>query len=518
MSKPAKIPKPPDESDKRRMLGSDYDPMGSLVELHPEQPKASPSGKTKSQAAAMLALFEAHHGEAFRSLDDKPFFCVTEDGKRQTMTTSNVVKALSRWHFKQTGQAATARSREEVKNHLEALAEAGGPKRQTWLRVAEHDGALYLDLGDETWRAVRIASEGWDVIDRPPVCFVRPGGMLPLPVPVHSGNVAELFDLVNIPNGPDRALALAWLVSTLRPFRPMPLLALHAEQGSAKSTTARMLASLIDPHQAGLRIRPKDEETVMVATQNAWVIAYDNLSTMPPWLSDGLCCLSTGASYTARTRYSDAGETVMRAQRPVLLTSIEDIASRSDLLDRMIVLTLPTIPEARRRTEQEVLAAFDIAHPRILGGLLDAAAHALRTLPGVKPDALPRMADFALWAIAAESGLGLNPGEFLTAYRENRQDAHGQALDACPIVEPIQRFMSDVSEWAGTATELLAELNRSADETARSHPKWPKDCTRLSGQLGRIAPNLRSRGLDVRHSKESSGQRRKLVTLAKVRL
>ena len=516
MSKPAKRPKPPDLNDEKRGQGSKFDPMGGkLVELRPEQPKARPSGKTKSQAAAMLALFEAHHGEAFRSLDDRPLVCLTEGGRRQTMQLPQAVKTLARWQFEKTGQPATVRSREEVRNHLEALAEAG-EKRQTWLRVAEHDGSLYLDLGDESWRAVRITSEGWQVIDCPPVYFVRPGAMLPLPIPVPDGNVAELFELVNIPSGPDRALALAWLLSTLRPSRPMPLLALHAEQGSAKSTTARMLAAMIDPHQAGLRIRPKDEETVMVATQNSWVVAYDNLSTMPPWLSDALCCLSTGASYTARTKYSDAGETVMRAQRPVLLTSIEDIASRSDLLDRMIVLTLPTIPESSRRTEQEVTAAFDIAHPRILGALLDAAAHALRTLPSVRSDALPRMADFAKWAIAAESGLGIAPGEFLRAYRENRQDAHAQALDSCPIVEPLDRCMSDVSEWTGTATDLLAELDRKADDKARSHPKWPQDVTRLSGQLRRIAPNLRSRGLEITHSRASGRSRSRLVTIAKV--
>lgn len=515
MSKPAKIPKPPDESDKRRMQGPDYDPMGAVVELHPKQPKASPSGKPKGQAAAMLALFEAHQGEAFRSLDDKPLFCLTDDGRRQTMQLPKAVKTLALWQYQQTGQPATAHSREEVKNHLEALAEAG-PKRQTWLRVAEYDGALYLDLGDDSWRVVRIASEGWEVIDRPPVYFVRPGGMLPLPVPVRGGSVAELFDLINVPDSDGQALVLGWLVSTLRPSQSKPLLALHSEQGSAKSTTARMLAEVIDPQQAGLRIRPKDEETVMVATQNAWVVAYDNLSAMPPWLSDLLCCLSTGASYTARTKYSDASETVMRAKRPVLLTSIEDIASRSDLLDRMIVLTLPTIPEARRRTEQAVLAAFNIAHPRILGALLDAAAHALRTLPDVKLDALPRMADFAYWAIAAESGLGLSPGAFLTAYRENRQDAHGQALDACPIVEPLDHFMSDVSEWTGTATELLAGLDRKSDDKARSHPKWPKDGPRLSGLLQRIAPNLRSRGLYITQRRESGGQRKRLITIAKV--
>jgi hypothetical protein len=516
MSKPAKIPKPPDENDKKRMQGSDYDPMGELVELHPEQPTARPSGKPKSQAAAMLALFEAHHGEAFRSLDDRPLFCLTEGGRRQTMQLPPAVKALARWHYLQTGQPATARSREEVRNHLEALAEAG-PKRQTWLRVAEHDGALYLDLGDDSWRVVRIASEGWDVIACPPVCFVRPGAMLPLPVPERGGNVAELFELVNIPTGPDRALALAWLVSTLRPSRSFPILALSGEHGSCKSTTARMLAELIDPHQAGLRTRPKDEQTAMVSAQSSWVLAYDNLSTMPAWFSDTLCCLSTGASHTARTLYSDGEESVLRAKRPMILTSIEDIASRSDLLDRTIVLSLPTIPEAARRTEQAVSDAFRAAHPRILGALLDAAAHALRTLPDVVLGHLPRMADFARWAIAAELGLGLREGEFLTSYRDNRQDAHGQALDACPLVEPLERFMSGVSEWTGTATDLLAALEDKTTERQQARPGWPKDGTRLSGQLRRIAPNMRSRGLDITLSRESGGQRKRLIVIAKVR-
>ena len=67
-------------------------------------------------------------------------------------------------------------------------------------------------------------------------------------------------------------------------------------------------------------------------------------------------------------------------------------------------------------------------------------------------------------------GLGLCEGEFLTAYRENRKDAHGQALDACPIVEPLERFMSDKSEWTGTATDLLAALEEKPP--SGSKPPW----------------------------------------------
>lgn len=43
--------------------------------------------------------------------------------------------------------------------------------------------------------------------------------------------------------------------------------------------------------------------------------------------------------------------------------------------------------------------------PRILGVLLDAVSYGLRTVGHVQLDALPRMADFALWITACEPAL-----------------------------------------------------------------------------------------------------------------
>jgi hypothetical protein len=76
--------------------------------------------------------------------------------------------------------------------------------------------------------------------------------------------------------------------------------------------------------------------------------------------------------------------------------------------------------------------------------------------------------------------------------------------------------MSDKSEWTGTAKDLRAELDRKVDDITRSRPGWPKDETRLSGLLRRIAPNLRDRGLDIKQSRESGGHRKRIITIAKV--
>jgi len=74
-----------------------------------------------------------------------------------------------------------------------------------------------------------------------------------------------------------------------------------------------------------------------------------------------------------------------------------------------------TIPEDRRRPEAELYAAFEKVRPFILGALLNGVATALRQLPNVKLSSLPRMADFALWATAAETAFGWDRGAFLAA-------------------------------------------------------------------------------------------------------
>ncbi len=229
--------------------------------------------------------------------------------------------------------------------------------------------------------------------------------MLPLPTPEPGGSIDELRSFLNEDDDTWR-LIVAWLVAMLRPRGPYPALALFAEQGSGKSTTGRLLRELIDPNAAPLRAEPHDGRDLMIAANNSWCLAYENLSHVPPWLSDAFCRLSTGGGFATRELYTDQDEVIFDSQRPVLLTSIEEVATRSDLLDRCLVIWMGAIRDEERRSEDEMYAAFEQVRPRILGALLDAVATALRELPNVKLPGLPRMADFALWVTAAETALG----------------------------------------------------------------------------------------------------------------
>src|SRR5262249_55971308 len=154
-------------------------------------------------------------------------------------------------------------------------------------------------------------------------------------------------------------------------------------------------------------------------------------------------------------------------QRPSILTGIEEVATRSDLLDRSLTIVLPAIPTAQRQTEASFLAAFGEARPAIFGAVLDGVAAALRNESMVELPSLPRMADFAVWVEAAASGLGWAPGDFLCAYEGNRAAASDIALDALPVGPVLREFMAGRAGWRGTATELLKELEGLAGETVK---------------------------------------------------
>jgi len=419
-------------------------------------------------------------------------------------------KAFRRWlarkFFLKHGKAPGSQALQDALNVVEGQAAFAGQERPVFVRVAGHDGRLYLDLANPAWQAVEIDADGWRVVESEacPVRFRRAKAMMPLPTPTAGGDIGELRWFVNV-DADGWPLLLGWLAAALNPSGPYPVLALHGEQGSAKTCTGLAVQRIIDPNAGGLRSEPREPRDLMIAAANCWVVAYDNLSHIEPWLSDALCRLATGGGFATRTLYSDDEETIFYAKRPIILTGIEELATRSDLLDRCVIVQLPRIPDERRITEADFLRAFDAAAPGILGAVLDAVSAAVRNLPTTRIERLPRMADFALWATAAESGLGLRPGEFLAAYAENRQAANETALESSPVAKHILT-LADAGGWAGTPSELHAKLETLATDQEKHAKSWPKTARPLSGILKRLAPNLRAAGAEVEFRHEGWGK------------
>jgi hypothetical protein len=447
-----------------------------------------------SQATLLVDLAEGV--ELFRTAEHEAYVRIAVDEHREIWRLNAIPfrRWLQRRFYEDAGNAPSAQAVQDALGVLEGRALFAGAEHDIHLRVAEHDGAVYIDLGDREWRAIRVTAAGWTVMTDPPVKFRRARGMLALPEPLRGGDLQELRRFVNVADD-EWPLLAAWLVAALQPRGPYPVLDLNGEQGTAKSTTARVLRLMLDPNEASLRAEPRQEHDLMIAAKNGWLVAFDNLSRLTPWMSDALCRLATGGGFAARALYSDDDEVLFDAQRPVLLTGIEDVVTRGDLLDRTLVLCLPRIHDDRRRDEASFWPSFEAARPRIFGALLDALSVALARLPETHLERLPRMADFARIATAAEPALGLSPGAFMAVYESKRAETHELALEASPIASALRELASGGFE--GTATHLHARLEELVDESARRRKGWPADPTRLSSELTRLAPNLRATGVEI---------------------
>jgi len=279
-------------------------------------------------------------------------------------------KSFRRWlagiFYKQEGKPPGGQAVADALAVIEARAQYEGAVRPVHVRVAGDDRAIYLDLANATWQAIEITAVGWRVVSDPPVRFRRARGMLPLPLPLRGGPLAELRDFVNIGGEDQWSLLMAWLVAALRPTGPYPVLALLGEQGTSKSTTQEVFRALVDPNVAPLRAEPRDIRDVMIAASNGWFVALDNLSDIAPWLSDTLCRLSTGGGFSTRELYSDDDERIFVATRPVMVNGIDAVISRADLLDRALIVDLPRIPAKQRRQRQAFWHDFESARPSIL--------------------------------------------------------------------------------------------------------------------------------------------------------
>jgi hypothetical protein len=446
-------------------------------------------------SSADVLLNIATAARLFHASDGTGFADLLIDGHRETWPLRG--KRFGAWlrqqYYERTWDAPSPAALNAALNALEAQAQFDGPQRKVSLRLAEQDGLIYLDLADEFWRCVEIGANGWRIAEDPPVRFRRSAGMQPLPLPLRGGSIEALAPFLNLASENDFMLVVAWLLGALRAGGPYPVLAIAGEQGSAKTLLSKLLRALIDPSVAPVRALPRDERELFIAASNGHVLAFDNLSGLPPWLSDALCRLTSGGAFSTRRLFTDQDEILFAAARPVILNGIEDIITRPDLADRAILLTLAPIAEWQRRPEHALWQEFELARPHILGALLDAAAHGLHMLPRVRLKRLPRMADFALWATACESAFR-PAGTLETAYSNNRRAAIENIIDADPVAALVREIMADRAQWTGSASDLLqVGTNRSG---------WPNTPRTLAGRLRRAQSFLRTLGIEIAFGRE----------------
>ncbi len=464
-------------------------------------------GRGPTQADILIEL--AQTAELFHAPDGTGFADLDINGHRETwpIRAKGFRRWLARRFFEATQGAPSSEALQSALNVIEAKAHFDAPERMVHVRVGGLDDKLYLDLGDEAWRAVEIDAAGWRVIDNPPVRFRRASGMQPLAIPAPGGSVAALRSFLNVQSDADFVLVVAWALACLRNRGPYPVIVLSGEQGSAKSTFSSILRALLDPNTAPLArpaargprpLHRRQQRPCAGLRQRVGPAGVDFRHALPSCHRRRL----RGAPALYRpgrgaVRRRPAGDPERHrghrhAARPRRPRGVPDAGAD---------------PRGAPPAEAELWAAFEAERPRILGVLLDAVVEGLKRLPDTHLPRLPRMADFALWATACETALW-PAGTFWAAYCGNRDEAVEGVIEADPIAAAVRALMAARTEWTGTASELLGALAEQAGERVAKAKTWPDSPRALAGRLRRAATFLRKIGIEIGFDREGRARTR----------
>jgi len=396
---------------------------------------------------------------------------------------------LAAEYYDLVGRAANGSALSEALTTLEGMA-LRSQQVDIHLRVARHEGYLFIDLGTVIGEFIEVDAQGWRIVSNAPVHFRRSRLTGELPVPIVGGSLEELWDIINVKESL-RPLILAALVTGLFPDVPRPILAVTGEHGTGKTTAAKVLVSLIDPGPVPLLGAPKDLREWPVMLHNSYTVGLDNVSFISHEFSDALCRAVTGDGLVKRELYSDLEVIPMSFQRMMVLNGISFAELRGDLADRIVMCEVERIDPSRIKTEEEHGRLWRQAHPRILGALLTLTSQVMAKLPEIRLVATPRMADYSRILAAVDSILGTTGFATYELIRGNRaSDAASADVVATEILACIE------VSFDGTSKELMDRLDRDLYGPRRQRD-WPSSPARMTNHLKRIAPVLRMAGWHI---------------------
>jgi len=473
--------------------------------------------KAEQPGQAQRLLEFSKNCELFRTPDGDCYATIPVNGHREVwaIESSDFRNWLTGQYYRFSRKAPEERVLKQAVSTLVARAQFDGKTAPVFLRIGSAGGKVYLDLVNDAWEVVEIGPDGWRILTESPVYFRRSKKMKALPRPEKGSGPADielLRPFFNVESGEDFKLLIAFVINCFNPAGPYLVLVLYGEQGSSKSTTVKTLRCLVDPNEAPLRKEPRQSDDLMVSAIHNWVVAIDNMSHLPEWLSDDFCRLANGAGLSKRKHYSNDEEIVLDAKRPIILNGISEFVARGDLASRAIMLNLPAISGEKRRREVEYWSEFEKVYPRVLGRILSAVSAALRNEKAVRLDTQLRMADAWHWVTASEDAFGWDRGSMVAAFKDNLEAANETVLNS----SLIYTYIRDLAElnWSGSASDLLSKLNSMAPALIYEGG-WPRRARGLTDQLRRLNPALRSAGFVVEFWKTTGSNSERRITIRK---
>ncbi len=303
-----------------------------------EEPKDDP--KNEKIANTIIKLVLDANVVLFHDQRREPHIAVPHEGGRQNLHlgSADFDLWLSHLIWSQKKQAYGSDILGAAKRALSAIARFESPEHQLNVRCARADDAIWLDL--DGMKAVRVTSRGWGVVSEPPILFRSFRSQQPLPEPTKGGNPWEVLNFVNLQDENAKLLFLCYLVVAFVPDIPIAALIVHGVQGTAKTTLLRVVKRLLDPSVTEVRGSVSNQQDFILSAFRNRVLFFDNITSVPTWLSDAICRTVTGGGQEKRTLYTNEDMTFFAFKRVVGIAGINLVANRPDVLDRSVIFSL----------------------------------------------------------------------------------------------------------------------------------------------------------------------------------
>jgi DNA polymerase-1 len=417
--------------------------------------------------------------------------------------------------FTEYAKAPSSEAIQAALGVIEGLAVFAGECRTLHNRVAWHDGAIWYDLTDADWRAVRITADGWEIVAQPPVLFRRYNHQAPQVSPARGGSLS-LLDRYMLVTDDSRKLLKTTVGTFLIPDIPHAGIHTYGGQGAGKSFVLWAVRQLTDPSFVPLLSLPDSKSELAQQLAHHYAPFYDNLSVLHTWISEALCRAVTGDGFTKREFYTDDDDVIYKFRRCIGLNGINIAATEPDILDRLVLIEMQRIQNKTRKEDLKLRAEFERDLPQLLGALFDAVSGAMKIKPLIRLRNLPRMADYMSWGEALSQAMGEVPGTFFGLYSANISRQHEEVVKGHAVAAAVAALMEEREKWVGSPTELLGELKQIAEKLKldMKDKAWPKAPHALTRRLKEVEANLRESGVAVQFSEDEKKHTRLLLVRA----
>jgi hypothetical protein len=486
------------------------------------------SNESQDRRNELLEIINERTSELFVDKHDTAFAAVAIDDHVESLPikSGRFKKWICRLNWKHLHKTIRAEDLKQITDLLQAEALFSNNVKDLELRTSKNpeDNSICYDLTNKQWQLVKVTEQGWSVEESAdmPIMFTRYANQIAQVTPAekYSVDILDRFlNLLNIKDDNNKLLLKCYIISLFIPGMPKPILMLHGEQGSAKSTLQELVKRLVDPSSIISLTFPRSNEELIQQMSHNYVAYFDNISFIKEWTSDQLCRAVTGAGFSKRELYSDDDDIIYNFKRCLGFNGINLAATKADLLDRGIIVELERIAKDKRRKIEEILEEFEPMKAQLLGYIFDILVKVLqiKNNGGIKLETKSRMADFEEYAEIISRCMDNEPGRFIQAYHGNQQLQTEVVIEGSPVAMAIVKLMEGREEWNGSSTELLTDLELVTAElkiNTQSH-SWPKAANVLSRRLNEIKTSLRDADINIDYI-QHSGSISKKINIRKV--